>query len=261
MVGEIDASGNVYVTGSTGVDPLEYEADLVTIKYDTDGNELWVARYDNNGGVAGDSAGALALDDSGNVYVTGSSDGGSTELDYATVKYDGDGNQVWVARHNGFGNGDDTANSLAVDASGSVYVTGRVFMNSIPPPLYMEFYNYCTVKYLADGTMDWSIRHDNSIASDHVATSVAVDVSGNVYVTGRSSLSPGAGYDYGTIKYVQEPEPPPWGAAVTVHANAGTGDSSRGFLVFNYVLFLVVPAFLLLRRRGRKPTEPNRACF
>ena len=114
----VDAAGNVYVTGG-----VQAGSDYATVKYDSTGNELWAARY-NGPGNSVDSAEALAVDASGNVYVTGYSSGSATGYDYATVKYDADGNQLWVARYNGTGNSDDQANALAVDAAGDVYVTG-----------------------------------------------------------------------------------------------------------------------------------------
>jgi len=73
----VDKAGNVYVTGSSN--------DYVTVKYDTNGEQKWVKRYDGpaNGN---DSPSAMAVDKAGNVYVTGSSDGGASGSDYATIK-------------------------------------------------------------------------------------------------------------------------------------------------------------------------------
>ena len=51
---------------------------------DANGNQVWVARYDNGGG---DSGRDIAVDASGNVYVTGWSEDSSGIRDYATVKY------------------------------------------------------------------------------------------------------------------------------------------------------------------------------
>ncbi|MFC1574097.1 SBBP repeat-containing protein, partial [Candidatus Latescibacterota bacterium] len=114
----LDSSDNVYVTGVSLGMGTSYDNDYATIKYDTNGNEKWVKRYD--GPAYSDSrASAIALDSSGNVYVTG-----ITSRDYATVKYDTNGNEEWVARYNGPGNSADQANAIAVDSAGNVYVTG-----------------------------------------------------------------------------------------------------------------------------------------
>jgi hypothetical protein len=64
----------------------------------------------------------LAVDDSGNVYVTGETPG--TLADYATVKYDPSGNEVWVQRYDGPVAGWDGGRDLAVDSAGNVYVVG-----------------------------------------------------------------------------------------------------------------------------------------
>jgi hypothetical protein len=96
----------------------------VTVKYDTNGNKLWLQRY-NNGFVNGDDeAAALALDTEGNVVVTGKSVGSGSSFDYLTIKYNHDGEILWYSRYNGTGNGSDAAVALAVDDLGHVYVTG-----------------------------------------------------------------------------------------------------------------------------------------
>nr|MBA3727320.1 SBBP repeat-containing protein [Armatimonadota bacterium] len=73
---------------------------------------------------SGDVATKLAVDAAGNVYVTGYSVGVGSSADYATIRYDSNGNQLWVSRYNGSGNAPDVAKALAVDAAGNVYVTG-----------------------------------------------------------------------------------------------------------------------------------------
>src|SRR5437588_5772 len=121
----IDSSGNVYVTGrSNGGQGADF--DYATVKYNSTGQEQWVARY--NGPENGDDhAVAITVDNSGNVYVTGESQGSGTGYDYATIKYNSGGQQQWVVRYNGPGNGTDAAFAIALDRSGNVYVTGFSF--------------------------------------------------------------------------------------------------------------------------------------
>ncbi|KPK99364.1 MAG: hypothetical protein AMJ91_08120, partial [candidate division Zixibacteria bacterium SM23_73_3] len=84
----------------------------------------WVRTY-NGPGNSTDETNDMAVDASGNVYVTGWSVGTGTDMDYATIKYYPDGDTAWVRRYNGPANGSDQAWALALDGSNNVYVVGR----------------------------------------------------------------------------------------------------------------------------------------
>ncbi len=194
----VDDLGNIYVTGASVGFGTSY--DYATIKYDRYGNELWVARY-NGPGNGLDWACAIALDNSGNIYVFGYSYGSGTNYDYATIKYDSNGNELWVARYNSPENGHDRARAIAVDNLGNVYVTGECggFL-PIPP----DYFDYATIKYDSSGSELWVARYNGPGDYDDRASALAVDDSGNVYVTG-GSFGFGTSYDYATIKYQGTP--------------------------------------------------------
>ncbi len=138
----MDGSGNVYVTGWSHGSGTN--TDYATIKYSATGVQQWVARY-NGPGNNGDDAASLAVDSSGNVYVTGGSIGSGTSIDYATIKYSTTGGQQWVIRYNGPENGIDRAASIALDDSGNVYVTGSSADN------LANYGDYATIKYTKGG--------------------------------------------------------------------------------------------------------------
>jgi hypothetical protein len=180
-----DSAGNVCVTGSIGPDPLE---DIATIKYDPNGVELWIRLYDGPAH-ANDNPYDLAMDGSGNIYVTGSSEAGDGSTDYLTIKYDADGNEQWAARYRTRGNGSDFSGALTLDASGNVYVTGQ------------DHDDYATIKYDASGRERWVARYDGGGDGHDRPAAIALGDSGSVYVTG--SIWSGMVSDYATIKYRQ----------------------------------------------------------
>ena len=186
----LDGSGNVYVTGRSWGEGTAY--DYATIKYNAAGESQWVARY-NGPGNGGDVAYSLAIDDDGNVYVTGVSTGNGTSYDYATVKYDASGTQLWAARYNGLGNSYDDAYCLAVDRGGRVYVTGTSYGSGTS-------FDYATIKYDTFGTQIWMARYSAPGNNYDIAVSLAIDGCGNVYVTGYS-FGMGTNTDYATVKY------------------------------------------------------------
>jgi hypothetical protein len=186
----VDQSANVYVTGwSYDAEGLPHYA---TLKYDSNGNAIWAARY-NGPGNGPDYAVALRLDPSGNVYVTGASAGVGTSLDYATIKYDSAGNQIWVARYDGPASGDDFPAALAIGASGNVYVTGRSGGTGMSD-------DYATIAYDSTGNQLWLARYDGPAHGMDRATAIALDSNENVLVTGFS-FGVGTGFDYATLQY------------------------------------------------------------
>jgi len=186
----VDDSGNVYVTGTSGgtLTGLDY----VTIKYSSTGIQKWIQKY-NGTGNSSDYAKSIAVDDSGNVYVTGYITGNGTSYDYATIKYSSAGIQIWIQIYNGPGNFNDEANSLAVDKLGNTYVTGRSTGSGTNS-------DFATIKYNSNGDSIWVKRYNGSANGLDIATSIAIDEFRNVYVTGMSNES-GTASDFQTIKY------------------------------------------------------------
>jgi hypothetical protein len=205
----VDGSGNVYVTGRSPGSGTS--GDYATIKYYPDGDTAWLRRYDGPEN-SYDEANAIAVDGSVNVYVTGESYGSGTYSDYATIKYYPNGDTAWVRRYNGPANLDDHALAIAVDGSSNVYVTGRSEGSGTDK-------DYATIKYYPNGDTAWVRRYNGPGNASDFAWDIAVDSSGNVYVTGYSYGS-GTYDDYATIKYY------PDGDTAWVERYNGPGNSS-----------------------------------
>jgi hypothetical protein len=130
--------------------------------------------------------------------------------------------EVWVKTF-GMGN-DDWGEDIAVDASGFIYVTGNIYNGAY---LY-----WCTVKYDADGTIEWYKLYDSGYGDD-MATAVAVDNAGNVYVVGWSPDN--TIHDWRYIKYDADGnllwnKIRDWGADVDQGCNDIVVDTVGGYL-------------------------------
>jgi hypothetical protein len=179
-----DDQGNLYIVGYTGYDNATGFSDYTTIKYGGNGKQLWIAIY-KSPAKGNNTAESIAIDNSGNVYVTGQSEGIETHLDCTTIKYDSNGTQIWCARYNGPGNGNDSSGaSLAINDSG-VYVTG----SSAGVEGKIDF---LTIKYDLNGNVIWEDQYRGPDVGDNLARALAVDKSGNVYVTGTANGVKGA---------------------------------------------------------------------
>ncbi|MFQ6103255.1 MAG: SBBP repeat-containing protein [Candidatus Glassbacteria bacterium] len=186
---QVDDESNVYITGGSYSNETDF--DFVTIKYDKNGNELWVARYDGPGS-GYDFASSLAVDELGNVYISGYAWNGE-DPDYTTIKYDENGNELWIAVYDGPINGSDYAEILARDPEGNIYVTGR-------SPGAGTLTDFATIKYDPDGNELWVMRFDGPGGRTDFPTGMDVDTSGCVYVTGYT-YSIQSKWDYATVKY------------------------------------------------------------
>ena len=202
----VDSSGNVYVSGyyrsTTAISlgpsldlPITSSIDAFIVKYDTIGFPLW---YQTIPGTSSDTTKAIAVDSGGNVYVTGSYNSTSTVslgnnlnlpvtsgTDVYIVKYDTYGIAQWYETISGTAN--DIGYAIAVD-SGNVYVIGYYqstttisLGNNLNLPV--SFGNDAfIVKYDTSGTAQWYQTIPGT--SSDVGNGIAVDSSGNVYVSG-----------------------------------------------------------------------------
>jgi|GEM_PF-2693494 len=198
---DLDGSGNVYVTGFSF--SRNKGEDFYTISYDNAG-ERSSARYDGPAH-KGDRGNDIVVDTSGYFYVTGDSFRGMKfeHSDYATVKFDTFGEVIWDERYDARRNGHDVATAVALDSDGNVIITGRSEY-SLRKNSDVLHYDYFTIKYRANnGGIAWIDRYDNADVENagDDAAAIAVDLPGNVYVTGRSQGS-GLDFDIVTIKYL-----------------------------------------------------------
>ena len=188
---------HVYVAGFVHRGNKSAHKDKVIIKLTKeDGEIVWDARYDStrNGE---DEVTAIAVDSSGNVYVTGKSqEGGNVpkSFDFLTLKFDSSGQMLWEVRDDGVNFGDDAPTAIALDSEGNFCVTGwqNVGANDT---------NFYTVKYDTDGQSVWSSGQEFGGSGEDKALAIAVDeMTGDVYVTGKVMGSDGLS-DYATVKY------------------------------------------------------------
>jgi hypothetical protein len=151
----LDTGGNIYVTGFSQNTNLQLG--YVTIKYASNGNQLWATRYDSTSYQAATPA-AMIVDSSNDVIVTGNA---------LTIKYDPNGNVLWTAPYAG--------TALAVDSNANVYVGG--FSS-----------NFATVKIAPQGTNVWSTYYVETYGPT-VSQAILIDTVSNVYVSGLDSYA------------------------------------------------------------------------
>jgi len=112
----VDSNDNVIISGG-----LFSNSDVLVIKYDSSGNQLWITEVE---GDEWDYGGAVVVDSKDNILVTGNTASyGSGEADIWSLIFDSDGNLLWNRTYGG-GN-DDYARDISLDSHGNMIITGH----------------------------------------------------------------------------------------------------------------------------------------
>jgi hypothetical protein len=200
--GDFDPGSGTFNLTDTG------HGDVFVSKLDTNGNFVWAKRL---GGSGVDSGNSIFVDDSGNVYITGSFqetadfDPGSGTFnltssgvqDIFVAKLDTNGNFVWAKRLGGHNS--EESYDIAVDGSGHVYTTGS-FRATVDFDPGNDVFNLTSngaedafvSKLDINGNFVWAKSFGGDTVSNDIAYDICVDTVGNVYTTGLF---------YGTIDF------------------------------------------------------------
>lgn len=187
---KVDAQGNSYFTGYFWQNNAY---DFYTVKLDPSGNVAWSATYNGTGNYW-DQAFSISVDNSGNVFVCGSSKGVANGYDFVTIKYNSTGQQQWVARYaptpaTYF----NDPHQVVVDNSGNCYTTGYSYNGST--------HDMIVLKYDAAGNQQWlQSLPTNTMLSQVSINYLKVDPTGNIFVLG-SCNNPTTGGDVRLVHY------------------------------------------------------------
>jgi len=224
----VDGDGNIYATGyfrgTVDFDPgagtdthvSAGERDIFILKINADGSYGWTQKI---GGSSIDGGRAVAVDGNGNIFTTGFFSG-SVDFDFSPgtidvkisagntdiflTKINADGSYGWTQKMGGAAV--DNGLSVAVDASGNIYLAGYfqgLYVDFDPGQAETDFHSSAggrdifVTRINSDGSYGWTKTMGGTGNDD--GRSVAVDRNGHVYVTGSFNdvvdFDPGAGTD------------------------------------------------------------------
>ncbi|MBE2227597.1 MAG: T9SS type A sorting domain-containing protein [Ignavibacteria bacterium] len=179
----LDQYNNIYICGTSFVSIDD--DDYLLAKFDSNGNLIWDKVIDD--GNAENVLTSTYLDELGNIYLTGSSNG-----KYFTVKYNSLGSELWRRFYSGPEGGSEPQ-AIWGDKDHNIYVTGFSKDSTI-----INF-NIATLKYSPSGDSLWSQRYSGPGLNWDKPLAIAIDRNDNVYVTGYiTNLND---QDFITLKY------------------------------------------------------------
>ncbi|MBP6573011.1 MAG: SBBP repeat-containing protein [Flavobacteriales bacterium] len=215
-----DGDGNVFICGWTnslsGISSAGHQnspgglGDAYLVKFDPNGNRSWATYY---GGAGGDEGTSCAADQSGNVYLSGSTNSSSGiasggfmnafaggDNDLFLVKFTGSGSRQWGTYYGGADTENDPA--IATDVDGNVYMSGTTRSTSgISSGGHQNSYggteggenstfgDGLLAKFSGSGSRLWATYYGGS--ADESGDGCAVDGYGNAYLAGQTNSPTG----------------------------------------------------------------------
>jgi len=207
-----DANNNVFIEGYSGSPSITFDTvtlnnsssqQVFLVKYDSMGNVQW-GRNGNGSTSTGWVYGwGICSDVAGNVYLYGNADGPNNIkiiFDNDTlgkgafiVKYDGGGNVVWAKMIATGLIANSREQSMCIDLSGNIYVTGAIQYQAIfdNDTLSNAWLGVFMAKYDSAGNLLWV----TSPSGEAIGNAIAADANGNIYLTGYFGGSVAFGND------------------------------------------------------------------
>jgi hypothetical protein len=205
--------GTLYVAGVTlsgagAIDPTQRsagEGKAFVARFSSDGSKLLYFTYVDSSGLA--EAKAIAVDASGNAYVTGETHAetfpvrnalqaecgqgvsGKCSGDAFVVKLDGRGAAIFSTYFGG--SGEDSGNAIALDVQGNIYLTGSTESTDLPVFKAVQSAaggnkDAFVAEIAADGSRVLFASYLGGASADE-ARGLAIDREGNIYVTGQTT--------------------------------------------------------------------------
>jgi gliding motility-associated-like protein len=203
---DVDASGNVYITGefrgtstfgTTTLTSLSGSTDVFTAKLNSSGTILWV---EQGAGPFGDRGLDIGVDNAGNAYVTGQF---SDTITFDNVHNNTMFNAIFVIKYNSSGVEQwfkmaggaslNIANAIAVDGAGNAYITGDfegnlTFFNNTNTLLNNTYaYGVFVTKYTSSGSIAWARKSGSD--SEISSKGIELDNGSSAYITGGFECS------------------------------------------------------------------------
>jgi len=169
------------------------------------GDVKWERVYSSLPGEDGDHANGLAIDEGGNILVTGYASHKDGDYDFLTLKYGPDGALLWARLYGKTWN--DFGRAVAAGPDGDVIVAGMSDNTDNPSKSYMRSYfsDYLVLRYSRAGELLMETTAFGNLKNNE-PWALTVTKRGNIYVAGSARNSPDVYDGYYTVKFGSDGE-------------------------------------------------------